>query len=107
MKLQDALSQTIPLFPVAPPTVPAAVVTLEINKTINATGHQVWEVNDSSFRGNYNHPILGLAQQGDTSYPDNPEWNVYNFGSNSSFRLIVNNDAADSTLLSHVSFPVD
>jgi FtsP/CotA-like multicopper oxidase with cupredoxin domain len=49
-------------------------------------------MNNSSFRADYNTPILLLSKMGNNSYPDNPEWNVYNFGSNSSIRIILIND---------------
>lgn len=53
-----------------------------------------WTMNNSSFRANYNEPILLLSKTGNNSYPDSPEWNVYNFGSNSSVRIIINNQGA-------------
>jgi len=37
------------------------------------------------------NPLLLLANLGNTSYPEHPEWNVYNFGKNTSIRLVVNN----------------
>ena len=48
-------------------------------------------MNGESFRGNYDIPILLLAKMGNTSYPGDPEWNVYNFGTNSSVRIIMRN----------------
>lgn len=48
-------------------------------------------MNGESFRGDYNAPILLLSNLGNNSYPDNPEWNVYNFGSNSSVRIVLEN----------------
>ncbi|KAI9740140.1 MAG: hypothetical protein M1818_004891 [Claussenomyces sp. TS43310] len=84
-----------------PPSMPATVTILEINMTINTTGHQVWTVNSSSFRGDYNAPLLLLANEKNISYPLDPEWNVYDFGSNGSFRLVVNNDSPFSSRLSH------
>ena len=39
------------------------------------------------------HPILPLANAGNFSYPD-PDWAVYNFGTNSSVRLVVYNEFA-------------
>lgn len=47
-------------------------------------------MNGSSFRANYNKPILLLASEGNTSYPYDPQWNVYNFGTNGSVRIILN-----------------
>ena len=49
-------------------------------------------MNDVSFRGNFNAPILLLSNTGNNSYPEDPEWNVYNFGSNSSIRIVMNNN---------------
>jgi hypothetical protein len=49
-------------------------------------------MNKSAFRTNYNAPILLLSKAGNNSYPGSPEWNVYNFGSNSSIRIILTND---------------
>jgi FtsP/CotA-like multicopper oxidase with cupredoxin domain len=37
------------------------------------------------------NPILLLANLGNTSYPQDPEWNVYDFGQNTSIRLVVRN----------------
>jgi hypothetical protein len=48
-------------------------------------------MNGSSFRTNYNQPILLLSKAGNNSYPFSPQWNVYNFGSNSSVRIILTN----------------
>lgn len=39
----------------------------------------------------YSNPLLLLANQGNTSYPNDPQWNVYNFGSNSSIRIVLRN----------------
>lgn len=37
------------------------------------------------------NPLLLLANMGNTSYPDNPDWNSYNFGRNATIRLIIHN----------------
>ncbi len=42
-----------------------------------------------SFRGDYNAPVLLLANLGNFSYP--AEWNVYNYGTNKSITFVVNN----------------
>ena len=39
----------------------------------------------------HSFPVYMLANQGNTSYPYDPEWNVYNFGSNSSVRIVIKN----------------
>ena len=38
------------------------------------------------------YSLLALGQAGNLSFPLDPEWNVYNFGTNSSIRLIVYNE---------------
>ncbi|RMD44879.1 hypothetical protein DV735_g374, partial [Chaetothyriales sp. CBS 134920] len=86
----DALNKTEPLALITPPTA-NTTVEVEINIEINSTGNFLWTVDGSSFRTNYNDPILFLADAGNDSYPDNPEWNVYNFGQNESFIIVVNN----------------
>lgn len=37
------------------------------------------------------YSLLALANQGNLSYPLDPEWNVFNFGNNASIRLVVYN----------------
>jgi len=86
----EDLSVTIPSFPI-PANDPSATITMDVNATVNATGHLVWTINGSSFRGNYNNPLLLLSKTGNDSYPFDPEWNVYNMGSNDTVRVIVNN----------------
>ncbi|RMZ81035.1 hypothetical protein DV738_g2460, partial [Chaetothyriales sp. CBS 135597] len=86
----DPLDKNVPLAPITPP--PAdTTVTVEINVMVNGSGNFLWTVDGSSFRTNYNHPILLLSDAGNNSYPDSPEWNVYNFGQNKSFIIVVNN----------------
>jgi len=105
----DPLESTIPYFPVKGIASPDTVIVCNINKTINATGQQEWQVNDSAFHSNYNNPLMLLTQQGNTTYPVDPEWNVYNFGKNKTVRMILNNSmilnniSPFSTRLSHVS----
>ena len=71
-----------------------------MNQIINETGHSLYVMNGVPFQGDYNDPILGLAQEKNYSYPFDPEWNVVNFGTNSSIRVnIWNNNTSP-----HVSF---
>ncbi|MCJ1234289.1 hypothetical protein MMC14_002248 [Varicellaria rhodocarpa] len=87
----DALSNTVPVYPITPPAKPAVTQEIDINITVNSTGSVLWTMNGESFRANYNNPLLLLAALGNTSYPHDPEWNVYNFGKNTSVRLVVRN----------------
>ena len=103
----DPLSSTVPYYPITPDPNPATTETIVMNCECvsygcadaanmltdgqNATGHWLWTMNNSSFRANYDDPLLLLVNEGNTSYPDDPEWNVHNFGSNETIRIIVNN----------------
>ncbi|KAG9233290.1 multicopper oxidase-domain-containing protein [Amylocarpus encephaloides] len=87
----DDLSLTVPKYPIRPAPVPAFTQDVAVNFGPNATGFLLWSLNGVSFRANYNNPILLLSNLGNNSYPDDPEWNVYNFGSNSSVRFVIVN----------------
>ncbi|KAE8357839.1 multicopper oxidase-domain-containing protein [Aspergillus caelatus] len=84
----DPLSQTVPYYPLAPPE-PETVQTVTVTVGLNATGYAVMFMDGSSFRADYHHPALLGAKAGNLSFPT--ERNIYNFGSNSSVRLILNN----------------
>ncbi|RDW65055.1 hypothetical protein BP6252_10706 [Coleophoma cylindrospora] len=94
----DDLTKTVPWYPITPDLNPPVTETIEIDYQQNATGHYLWTMNNSTFRSDYNEPILLLSKMGNNSYPDSPEWNVYNFGSNSSIRIVINNHGALATL---------
>jgi hypothetical protein len=49
-------------------------------------------MNGVAFQGDYNDPVLLLAEQKNYSYPYDPNWNVVNFGTNSSIRINVYNN---------------
>lgn len=87
----DPLEMTTPFYSFASTSNPDVTQDMRITFGPNATGHALFYVNDVSFRANFDHPLLLLANQGNLSYPDDPQWNVYNFGNNGSVRLIVRN----------------
>ncbi|KAL2401892.1 oxidoreductase ptaK [Exophiala dermatitidis] len=102
----DALDTTVPFYPITPPAssndnsttsaaAAAAVPTVNValNFEINSTGHFLWTMDGSSFRVDYNDPVLMLAAAGNDSHPYDPEWNMYDFGSNQSFVIVVNNES--------------
>ncbi|MCJ1311797.1 hypothetical protein MMC25_005470 [Agyrium rufum] len=91
------LASTVPLFSMTPPETPATTQRIQIDLGTNSSGNSLFFMNGVSFRGNYDHPVLPLAYLGNTTYPDDPEWNVYNFGSNSSMRFVIINN----TTLTH------
>ena len=88
-------------MPYTPPSSPAFTQAINISVGINGTGFISWYINGESFRGNYDNPILLLAGTGNTSYPLDPQWSVYNFGTNSSIRLIVNNPIQNGIPVNH------
>ncbi|KAA8572187.1 hypothetical protein EYC84_002096 [Monilinia fructicola] len=90
----DPLTQTTPWFPIAPDPNPPTTQQIDLGFGQNSSGNWQWTMNNSSFRANYNHPVLLLSNQGNNSYPDSPQWNIYNFGSNSSFRIYLTNPTA-------------
>lgn len=91
----DDLSISIPEYPM-PAIEPDTTIDFNVNFTINATNHLVWTINEIGFRGDYNNPILLLAKTGNSSYPMDPDWNVYNTGSNKTIRVVVTNHTPTS-----------
>lgn len=87
----DDLSLTTPLFPITPPSAPAKEASVDVNFGVNATGHLVWTMNNSTFRTCYNDPALMKAHEHNASFEYPTEWNVYDFGNASSIRIVVNN----------------
>ena len=92
-KWKDALTITRPLYQLPSPSMPATSEDIVIGFGTNSSGNTLFFMNGVSFRGNYNAPVLLLAKLGNTSYPNDPEWNVYNYGTNSSVRIIVYNES--------------
>ena len=88
----DNLTLTTPYYPFPATTDAAVTQDIVITYGQNSTGSYLWYMNGESFRANYDYPILVLANQGNFSYPYDPQWNVYNFGNNASVRLIVKNE---------------
>lgn len=84
------LSATEPFYPIQPPE-PEKTVHITIAQEINSTGHTTYTMNGQTFRTNYNHPLLNLTFNGNTSYPFDPQWNVYDFGSSESVRVVFQN----------------
>lgn len=92
----DPLSKTIPAYPFPATSAPATTEQIDMRIGMNETNHTLWYMSNSSFRANYDHPILLLAKLGNTSYPNDPQWNVYDMGTNSSVRVFVNNTSPTS-----------
>jgi FtsP/CotA-like multicopper oxidase with cupredoxin domain len=85
----DALTQQEPLFPIsANPVGKLVTQQLDFDITNNGTNF-VWIVNNQTFRGDYSESLLLDAQAG-TLNPK-PEWNVYDFGSSGTIRIVMYN----------------
>ena len=97
---QDPLNYTVPYHPEPLPN-PSVTFDLTVNSIINETGHKLFVMNGVPFQGDYNDPILLLADEKNYSFPLDPKWNVVNFGTNSSIRVnIWNNNSSP-----HVGLP--
>jgi FtsP/CotA-like multicopper oxidase with cupredoxin domain len=84
----DDLSLTTALCKITPDAVPATAEVIDITFGSNGTNF-VWFMNNSTFRGDYNHALLSAVNQGNLTFEK--EWNVFNFGSNSSVQIHVQN----------------
>lgn len=86
----DDLAGTIPAYKITPPTHPATQQVVNITYQSNST-HNLFYMNNSTFRANYNDPVLLDAKLGHQDYPS--ESNVFDFGKSTSIRLVVYNFA--------------
>ncbi|KAK5741177.1 hypothetical protein LTR17_004117 [Elasticomyces elasticus] len=86
----DALSLTVPTYKMTPPKNPHTVQTVNITYQSNGT-HNLFYMNNSTFKANYNDPVLLDAKLGNMNFP--ADYNVYNFGTSPSIRLVVYNYA--------------
>lgn len=100
---QHPLNNTAPVFPM-PIRTPTMTIYLGVNSSVNATGHLLWTINNQTFRDDESNPILLLANKRNAANIYNPYWNVYDLGSNSTVRLIVQNEQSAATNISHVGF---
>ena len=86
----DDLSKTVPYFSLTPP---APETTQDVAITFQSNGtHNLFYMNNSTFRADYNDPLLLEAKLGNTEF--SAESNVYNFGDSKSIRLVVYNYAS-------------
>ncbi|KAI7182512.1 multicopper oxidase [Hortaea werneckii] len=86
----DPLDMTVPSYKITPPEHPATQQVVNITRQSNGT-HNLFYMNNSTFRANYNEPTLLDAKLGKTEYPS--DCNIFDFQSSSSIRLIVYNFA--------------
>lgn len=90
----EPLNSTVPLS-TSPARNPDKVIYLQITNSVNATGNQVYSVNNQTFRVNYNEPVLKLANEGNFSYPSDPQWNVISTGDSKLIRVVWENQKFD------------
>ncbi|MCJ1331893.1 hypothetical protein MMC10_008585 [Thelotrema lepadinum] len=88
--MSDPLESTIPLYPQTP-SEPATTQQINITTALNDSGNLVFMINNQSAQVDYNAPPLLLAASGNTSYPSDPQWNIYDFGSATSIRVVLRN----------------
>ncbi|KAI0204148.1 multicopper oxidase [Astrocystis sublimbata] len=85
----DDLELTKPFYPIELPE-PSWTQNMDIAMTRNETGHLLWQFGGVAARVDYNNPTLMQMKNDNLDF--DPDMNVYNFGSNTSVRIIVNND---------------
>ncbi|QIW99529.1 hypothetical protein AMS68_005047 [Peltaster fructicola] len=86
----DPLEDTVPYYAITPAANPAVTTKVDITYQSNGT-HDLFFMSNSSFRTDFNDPIYLEAKLGNDKFA--PEWNVYNYGSNSSIRIVLYNHA--------------
>jgi FtsP/CotA-like multicopper oxidase with cupredoxin domain len=65
-------------------------VSQQIDMVFGSNGTSfVWNMNNSSYRGDYNNPVLEQAATGNLTFE--PEFNVFNFGTNKTIRIVLYN----------------
>ncbi|KAK4102864.1 multicopper oxidase [Parathielavia hyrcaniae] len=82
------LSVTEPLYPIPLPE-PSFTQAMDIELFKNASNVTLWKFNGVSMRTHYNEPVLLVANEGNFSFP--AQWNVVNYYSNTSVRIVINN----------------
>ncbi|KAF2724384.1 multicopper oxidase [Polychaeton citri CBS 116435] len=88
----DPLNKTIPITTKAATATPDASVTINVTLAVNSTGHNLWLLNGISQYSDYNEPLLLLENEDDYTKSLDPDWNVYDFGSNRTIRIVMNTD---------------
>lgn len=89
--INDPLEDTVPDYKITPSPNPF-VQNLELSLVMNATGNYEWQINNQTFRANFNEPLLFKAAEGNVSYPLQPQWAVHNFDRNNTVVLNVTNN---------------
>lgn len=91
----DALDLTEPFYQYDRPSEPSITTRIDMTNIQNATGQFVWVMNNSSFRADWDSPILLSAAQGKSQFPT--QQNVYRYSrvnERQTIRLILHSIAA-------------
>jgi FtsP/CotA-like multicopper oxidase with cupredoxin domain len=86
----DPLTEGVPFTPYPIVTQPDTVQQIDVTFQSNGT-HNLFYMDNSTFRANYNNPVLLNAKLGNVDFPAG--YNVYNFGQSRSIRFVVYNHA--------------
>lgn len=86
----DPLESTVPYYPIARTLQPEVTEQIDITYGNNGT-HNLFYMNNSTFRSDYNDPLLLEAKLGQKTFA--PMANVHDFGEAKSIRLVVYNHA--------------
>ncbi|KAL7800157.1 laccase [Trichoderma ceciliae] len=90
--VNDDLSLTKPLMKLSVPE-PDLTLDMELKSFKNATGHNLWSLDDVTFRGDFNSPTLLLSNLGNLTFQQ--QWSVRSTGNAKSVRVnLINNSPA-------------
>ncbi|KAI0835501.1 putative multicopper oxidase [Hypoxylon sp. FL0890] len=84
----DDLELTKPSYPMELPE-PSWTQHMDIGTTTNSSGNSLWEFGGVTAKVNYNDPSLLRSRE--SGFQFESDFNVINYGSNTSVRIIVNN----------------
>lgn len=86
----DPLDETVPYYSITPNPDPKVIHTISITYGSNGT-HELFYMDNSTFRGDYNAPILLSAKVGKHDW--DPGYNIYDCAGGTSTRIILYNYA--------------
>ncbi|GAB7362061.1 hypothetical protein MBLNU230_g2095t1 [Neophaeotheca triangularis] len=95
----DDLATTQPMFPITPDPNPETVQVVDITYESNGT-HNLFYMNNSTFRADYNDPLLLEAKLGREEF--DPFANVYDFGDAKSVRMVLYNHGLQGAHPMHI-----
>lgn len=84
------IDKSVPYYSLTPSS-PGKTIEIDVTVGRNASGNFLWAMNNSTFRANYSNPTLPLVQSGTDPSTFPAEWNILDFSSAKSVRLVINN----------------